>query len=94
MRVCFTKLANSDLNQAYDYIAQDNPSSARVVIERIEKAIETLCHYPAIGKNGRVKGTREFVVTNTPFVLVYRIEREALQIISVLHASRKYLSFM
>jgi addiction module RelE/StbE family toxin len=92
MRVRFTKLANSDLNQAYDYIAQDNPSSARIVIERIEKAIDTLYQYPVIGKNGRVKGTREFVVPNTPFILVYRIEKDMLQILSVLHVSRKYPS--
>jgi toxin ParE1/3/4 len=90
MQVRFTKLANTDLNEAYDYIVEDNPSNARIIIERIEKAIETLCQYPAIGKNGRLKGTREFFVTNTPFVLVYRVKRDMLQIISVLHMSRKY----
>jgi addiction module RelE/StbE family toxin len=90
MRVRFTKLANSDLNQGYDYIAQDNPSIAQIVIERIEKAIDTLRQYPAIGKNGRIEGTREFVVTNTPFILVYRVGKDVLQILSVLHASRKY----
>jgi plasmid stabilization system protein ParE len=37
MRVRFTKLANSDLNQAYSYIAQDSPSSAQSMIGHIEK---------------------------------------------------------
>jgi addiction module RelE/StbE family toxin len=90
MRVRFTKLADADLNQAYDYIVRDNPSNARSVIERIEKAIITLCEYPSLGKSGRMDGTREFMVLNTPFIVVYRVEKHILQILSVLHTSKKY----
>ena len=90
MRVRFTKLANEDLQQAYLYIVQESPESARDIIERIKKAINTLCQYSSLGKPGRIKGTREFVVSNTPFILVYRQKQGTLQILSVLHTSKKY----
>ncbi|GHS91512.1 toxin Y4kP [Synergistales bacterium] len=90
MRLQFTKLANEDLNHAYDYIAQDNPSTANAVIERIAKAVATIREYPSIGKKGRVNGTREFLASNTPFVLVYRINKNVLHILTILHTSKNY----
>jgi plasmid stabilization system protein ParE len=56
----------------------------------MEKAIITLCEYPSMGKSGRIDGTREFVVLNTPFIVAYRIAKRILQILSVLHTSKKY----
>ncbi len=90
MPIRYTKLALRDLDQAYDYISSESPESARAVIENTEKAIAMLCHYPAIGKTGRVKGTREFVVLHTPFIIVYRYTKTTLHILTVLHTSKKY----
>lgn len=90
MRVRYSNCANLNLRQAYYYIKQDSPLNAAVVMGRIEKAIETLCAYPALGKPGRLKGTREFVVGNAPFIVIYRPTKTELQILSVLHTSRKY----
>ena len=90
MQVQYTRLAISDLTQAYKYISSDSLPNARLTIGRIEKSIETLLSYPLLGKKGRVAGTREFVVVNTPFVVIYRVKVGVLQILSILHASKKY----
>ncbi len=90
MQIRYTKQAVEDLNHAYEYIAADNPHSARVIIERIENAIETILVHTGIGRSGRVGNTREFVVLGTPFIIVYRVDGKALQILSVLHSSRRY----
>jgi toxin ParE1/3/4 len=43
-----------------------------------------------MGRAGRVAGSRELVVTGTPFVVAYRLKAESLQILAVLHAARKW----
>jgi addiction module RelE/StbE family toxin len=90
MKVRYTRMAISDLNQAYDYIEADSPPNARTVIERIEKSIDTLALYPFLGKHERVADTRELLVTGTPLIIVYRVKKEVLHILSILHTSRKY----
>ena len=86
----YTKLAVQDIRQAFTYIADDSPQSAKAVIERIEHGIDTLCVHPNLGRPGRVKGTREFVIVRTPFIVVYRPHKSTLWILSVLHTSKKY----
>ena len=90
MQTRYTRLALSDLLRAYDYIEADNPQNAREVIRRIEKSVETLAPYPLLGKQGRVAETREFFVTGTPYFIIYRVKQNVLQILTILHTSRKY----
>ena len=86
----YAKQAIQDLRQAYAYIAEDSPQSAKRVIELIEKGIETLCTYPNLGRPGRLEGIRELVITRTPFIVVYRQHKSAMWILSVLYTSKKY----
>jgi addiction module RelE/StbE family toxin len=90
MQVRYTRQANSDLDQAYEYIVSDSPQNAGLVIARMEQAVDLLRSYPKLGKTGRVENTREFFVLNTPFIIIYRHLKNTLQILSVLHTSRKY----
>ncbi len=57
---------------------------------KIRDAVNQLAQYPFMGRYGRVEGTREFVIANTPYLVIYRVKEETVQIIRVLHASRKY----
>jgi toxin ParE1/3/4 len=45
---------------------------------------------PNIGRPGRVPGTRELVVSGTPFVTVYRVESNVLWVLRVLHGARRW----
>ena len=63
------------------YIAQDNPSAARGVVLRIMRSIDQLLpDNPEMGCPGRVLGTRELVITKTPFLVPYRLQRNVIQI--------------
>lgn len=90
MKIVWTRLALSDLDAAYNYIAANNPSAAVDIIDRIEKAINNLTQYPEIGRPGRIPGTKELVVTRTPFILPYRIQGEQIEILAVIHAARQW----
>jgi plasmid stabilization system protein ParE len=53
-------------------IAADNPTTATRMIERIRAAVTRLAASPALGRSGRVAGTRELVIPRTPYVVPYR----------------------
>lgn len=90
LKIVWTRLAIADLGSAYDYIAAVNPESAPSVVERIEKAVAALQLNPSMGRPGRVSGTRELVVTRTPFIVPYRVLRERIEILAVIHAARRW----
>lgn len=83
-------MAADDLNAAHEYLNEKNPERASAVIERILASIEVLERYPQMGRTGRLQGTRELVVTGTPFTVYYRLRRDRVEILSVLHGSRKW----
>jgi toxin ParE1/3/4 len=73
-----------------DYIAQENPIAAIRLDEEIEVQTESLVQNPEIGREGRVAGTQELVIARTPFLAVYRIEADQIQILNLLHTSQQW----
>jgi toxin ParE1/3/4 len=90
VKVDWTPLAISHLQCTHDYIARDSPAAARKIVGQILGAAERLANYPSMGRAGRIEGTRELVIPGTPFIVAYRIRRSDLQILAVLHTSRKW----
>lgn len=90
MKIIWTRLALEDLDNAYEYIAAKNPNAAMDTIDRIENAIERLLKYPQMGRVGLIPGTRELVVTRTPFILAYRVMGDRLEILGVIHSARRW----
>ena len=84
----WTRLALHDLDAAYEYIAESNAAAAQQIVERIEAAVAALARHPGIGRAGRVPGTRELVVTGTPFIVAYRVVAGAVEILAVIHGAR------
>ena len=89
MRVRWLRAALNNLDAESDYIGQDNPAAAEELICTIVEATERLKRYPALGRPGRVTGTRELVVPGTPYIVPYRIRTGIVEIIRVFHAARK-----
>ena len=83
-------MALSDLDELMDYIAQDNPEAATKVAGEIWETTRMLSNHPAMGKPGRVPGTREMVVTGTSYIVPYRVVANEVQILRVLHGARKW----
>lgn len=90
MKVEWTPLAQADLLSAVQYVLREDPRAARMLRDRIMEAAEHLAVYPEAGRPGRVKGTREQVVTGTSYILPYRQQEDVLQILRVLHAARRW----
>ena len=90
VKIRWTRLAVEDLNLAYEYVATENPSAAHAVIARIESAVNVLCAHPEIGRSGRVEGTRELIISGTPFIVAYRIASNRVEILAVIHGARRW----
>ena len=90
MRVRWLRTALTNLNAEADYIARDNPAAADHVVSAIVEATERLKRYPALGRPGRVTGTRELVVPGTPYIIPYHVRAGVVEIIRVFHAARRW----
>ena len=81
--------AGADLQRNIERYAQDDPFPAwRVYQEVLERA--EILDDPPLGRPGRVAGTREFVVTGTPFILVYQAQGGDVRILRVLHGAQRW----
>jgi len=90
VRVRWLRTALANLDAEAEYIAEDNPAAAGRVVLRILRAVKLLKKNPALGRAGRVAGTRELVVVGTPYVVPYRVRGEVVEILRVFHAARKW----
>ncbi|MDH3692847.1 MAG: type II toxin-antitoxin system RelE/ParE family toxin [Gammaproteobacteria bacterium] len=89
-RVVWTHPAAKALEAIEDYIAKDNPQSAFEVAQRIRRATELLAEHPKLGRAGRVRGTLELIIAGLPYIVPYRIKGDAIEILTVYHAARKW----
>jgi len=69
LRTWWTRPALADLEGIGDFIARDNPNAADRIVMRIVKAVEMLRDHPHLGRAGRIAGTRELVIPETPYIV-------------------------
>lgn len=91
MNILWSPEAIKDLTSLRAYIADDDPAAARRIVLHIMHNVEQLLpDNPQMGRPGRVPGTRELIIPNTPFIVPYRMQRNAIQILRVYHAARRW----
>jgi len=90
MKIVWFKRAIWDLQSAKDYISQDNPLAAQEIVQRIKNKVSLLSEQPGIGRPGRVPYTKELVIDRTSFILPYRVRDNRIEILRVLHTSRRW----
>jgi toxin ParE1/3/4 len=91
MIVRWTEAAVRDLEEMHAFIAraQNRPEVADRTVDSIMNAVETAARFPESGRAGtRVKDTRELILA--PWLVIYRIRHEAVEVLSVIHGSRKW----
>jgi toxin ParE1/3/4 len=89
MIILWLSSAERDLESLTDFIAENSPQTAIQIFNTVRQSVEKLRTYPLIGREGRVERTRELVVLNLPYIVVYMVTEE-IRILAVLHASRKW----
>jgi toxin ParE1/3/4 len=90
LKLRWTRPALADLVEAQNYIARDNPAAAEAVAQRVWDAAKRLCDNPESGRQGHVQGTREWPVSQAPYLIVYRVKNDAVEILRVWHGRRNW----
>ena len=87
----WTEQATRQLDRAHDYIALSNSEEVADCISlKIVNSVQQLAVFPMSGRAGRVPGTRELVIANTPFPVAYAIDRARIAILAVYHGAQRW----
>ena len=89
MQVKWLRTALQNLDDEATFIAQDDASAARVVVERVLAAVAMLAEQPGLGRPGRVPETRELIVPKTRYLVPYRVRGGTVEVLRVFHTSRR-----
>jgi toxin ParE1/3/4 len=71
-------------------MAQEDAGRAAALYARMDQATAHLRNHPAMGRPGRIPGTRELVIPRTLFVAIYVVERGVVRIISLHHTAQEW----
>ncbi|HLZ51054.1 MAG TPA: type II toxin-antitoxin system RelE/ParE family toxin [Candidatus Acidoferrum sp.] len=86
----WTTPAREQFVRAFEYISEENRRAAARTADQIWESTQLLARHPLAGREGRVAGTRELVISGTPFIVAYRMEKKEVRILAVLHAAREW----
>ncbi len=90
LAVEWTEPALADLIEAQEYYERVNLEAAKLLAQRVWDASKKLGEQPKIGRVGYIEGTREWVVQKTPYILVYRVQTDQIEILHTYHDRRNW----
>jgi toxin ParE1/3/4 len=90
VRLRWTTPAANDLYTIVEYIRQDNPDAASDVAQTIYDACDGLSRFPHRGRKGRIDGTRELVFPGLPYIVVYRVNDQVVEIARIYHGAEDW----
>ena len=87
--VVFTQSAQTDLLEAWLFIAEENQTAADRTLDAIERQAQALTSQPLIGRARPelAEGVRSWP-TSTPYILYYLTDNNSVTILRVLHHAR------
>jgi toxin ParE1/3/4 len=88
--IVWTELASHQLDEVYDYIAVSSEKGAGQIVVRIIDSVQQLAAFPMSGRTGRVPGTRELVISGTPFIAAYAIEFDRIVVLAIYHGAQRW----
>ena len=87
-RIIIAPEANSDLDNIYHYIAEDNVHAADRLVNKVEDVLGALSQHPEMGRSREelFPDLRCFPVSS--YIIFYRPLEDGVEVARVLHASR------
>lgn len=91
MRIRWTEPAVRDFTHICDYIEQTRRQShSTPVALSIYLRIGTLAEFREFGRTGRKPDARELIFSGLPYLAVYRIHNQAVEILCILHGAQDW----
>ena len=87
----WTEQAVRQLEQAHEYIALSNSEDVALrVVRQIVASVRQLATFPMSGRRGRTGGTRELVISRSPFIAAYKIDGDRIIILALYHGAQRW----
>ncbi len=80
LTVVWSAQARNQFLATLTYIAKEDPQSAELVHERVEKSLKLLCDSPNMGVLAPTVGARTYAVPKTGHSFDYRLVRDQIRI--------------
>jgi toxin ParE1/3/4 len=90
MTIIWAPTALRDLRAIRRYIAKDDPYAADRVVALIAEKVKALRDFPEMGRMGRLDGTRELIIPDTPYFVAYCRREGGIRILAVIHGARRW----
>lgn len=90
MTLVWSAEAINNLIDHLTFIRLDNPTAAGRIASEIQRQTNLLQDFPELGRSGRVGGTRELAIDRTPYIAVYRIHSQTVEIVRLLHGAQDF----
>jgi addiction module RelE/StbE family toxin len=88
MRIRWTPAAAADLQHISDYLKEHHPQYWQQTIRKLYETIRTLRSKPHSGRPGREAGTREVLFPPMPYIAVYRVREQSIEVLRIYHTAQ------
>ena len=91
MEIRWSLPAAEDLERICQRIERDNPEAATRVAKTIYDGCAQLRDFPYLGRaSRRMSGRRELIFAAFPYIAVYQIKQDAVEISRIFHAAQDW----
>lgn len=90
MKTTWSGAARRDVLALVEFLSERSPTGAARILREIYSRTDRLAREPKLGRIGRMADTRERVVPRTPYVIVYRLRGDTVEILRVLHGAQDW----
>jgi toxin ParE1/3/4 len=91
MRIRWTPASVADLEHISNYLQDRHPQYRQSTMRKLYDAIRSLKQSPGRGRWGSEDGTRELFVAPLPYVAVYRVDEQSVEVLRVYHIAQDRL---
>ncbi|MGC8477576.1 MAG: type II toxin-antitoxin system RelE/ParE family toxin [Acetobacteraceae bacterium] len=89
MNVLWTPEAEADRAAIVAFIRAENPLAATRMEQRFNRTAGLLIDHPALGRPGKIAGTRE-LIPHRSYRLIYEIYEGAVWVLAIVHSARQW----
>lgn len=88
MRIRWTPAAAADLQRISDYLKKEHSRYRQPTMRKLYETIRSLRQSPARGRPGHEEGTREILFPPMPYVAVYRVREQTIEVLRLYHGAQ------